>query len=140
MPPLHTSSVLQKLGHISVPLVAASAGMAEIGDEAEAAMTTRTIAEEKRIICDSCATGSDNSGAYTVDWATKALGEPRQTREHILRDRPLFTCQHIYLHEVSHDIRDLGTEKGIEALTKVIQESDAFKKVALLGQARDCER
>jgi hypothetical protein len=61
MQPLHTSSVLQKFGHTSVPLVAASVGVAEIGDEAKAVITTRTNAEEKRIICDSYAMGSDNS-------------------------------------------------------------------------------
>jgi hypothetical protein len=59
--PLHTSFVLQKFGHTSVPLVAASVGIAEIGDEAKVATATRINAEEKRIICDLCVMGSDDS-------------------------------------------------------------------------------
>ncbi|KAG2364066.1 hypothetical protein BDR07DRAFT_1402644 [Suillus spraguei] len=50
MQPLHTSSLVQKLGHI---LAAASVGVAEIGDEAKAITAARTIAEEKRMIWDS---------------------------------------------------------------------------------------
>ncbi|KAG1760302.1 hypothetical protein EDD22DRAFT_1051638 [Suillus occidentalis] len=50
MHPLHSSSRLQKLGQILAPAVSgAAAGLAEV-DEAKAATTTRTIAEETRIV------------------------------------------------------------------------------------------
>jgi hypothetical protein len=62
MHPLHSSLALQKLGQISAPAVSgAAAGLAEI-DEAKAATTTRTIAEETRIICESYDLGSDGFG------------------------------------------------------------------------------
>ncbi|KAG1896330.1 uncharacterized protein F5891DRAFT_958852, partial [Suillus fuscotomentosus] len=60
---------------------------------------------------------------------------PRQTREHLLRDCPLFICQRIHLHAVSNiNIlnKTLGMEKEIEAQAKLIHEPDAFKKVAIL--------
>jgi hypothetical protein len=41
-------------------------GAAEI-DDARLAMTARTIAEEKRIICDSCDIGSNNSEEHNTE-------------------------------------------------------------------------
>ncbi|KAG1814635.1 uncharacterized protein BJ212DRAFT_1512247 [Suillus subaureus] len=156
--------------------------MAEIGDEAKAAIATRTIAEEKRIICDSCAMGSDNSeedsrsgrrlafnaclqcqriasqGLIAIcrrlgtkapvpniaesslhcsnglSWLLMQRAATSNARAHLARSSTHLLARSIPRY---HTQRDLGTEKGIEALTKVIQESDAFKKVALLGQARD---
>jgi hypothetical protein len=55
MHPLHSSLEEQKLGQISVLAVS---GAAEV-DEAKAATTARTIAEETRIICASCDLGPD---------------------------------------------------------------------------------
>ncbi|KAG2037848.1 hypothetical protein BDR03DRAFT_956343 [Suillus americanus] len=65
-----------------------------------------------------CRTGHGYLGEYYVSFVptepTSCLcGDPRPTREHILRDCPLFT--QLYLREVSHDIilnEILGTEKG----------------------------
>jgi hypothetical protein len=54
---LHSSSLLHQVEHLPTPAVS---GAAEI-DDAKLAMTARTIAEEKRIICDLCDTGSTNS-------------------------------------------------------------------------------
>jgi hypothetical protein len=54
---LHSSSLLHQVGHLPTP---AESGAAEI-DDAKLAMTARTIAEEKRIICDSCDIGSNDS-------------------------------------------------------------------------------
>jgi hypothetical protein len=48
----------------------------------------------------------------------------------------------LHLREVSHNIilnEVLGTEKGIKALAKFIQESNPFKKVDMLQQERDHE-
>ncbi|KAG2147815.1 uncharacterized protein EDB93DRAFT_389554 [Suillus bovinus] len=60
---LHTSSLpLHQVGHLPTPTVsgAVAEGMAEI-DEVKLAMTARTTAAEKRIICDSRDIVSDNS-------------------------------------------------------------------------------
>lgn len=86
-----------------------------------------------------CRTGHGFMGEYYATFVPTEptrcpCGEPRQTREHILRDCPQFTRQRIHLREVSYNIilnEILGTEKGIKALATFIKESSAFKKAAL---------
>lgn len=86
-----------------------------------------------------CRTGHGFFGEYYATFVPTepimcSCGEPRQTREHILRDCPLFARQRIHLRHVSYNIilnEILGTEKGIKALAKFIEESSAFKKVGL---------
>jgi len=54
---LHAESPKQNRGHLSAVVAPAkSAGIADI-DDVKAATTARTIAEEKRIVCDSCDMG-----------------------------------------------------------------------------------
>ncbi|KAG1859531.1 hypothetical protein DFJ58DRAFT_780105 [Suillus subalutaceus] len=60
---LHAPSLMHHPGHLS-----ALAGTAEI-DDARAATTASTIAEEKRIFCDSCNMGLDDSEEDSRDTA-----------------------------------------------------------------------
>ncbi|KAG1778178.1 hypothetical protein EV702DRAFT_968614, partial [Suillus placidus] len=54
-------------------------------------------------------------------------GEPRQTRTHVLCKCPLFIRQRRHLHDVLGNLIPsiMGTVKGIMALVKFIEESDA---------------
>ncbi|KAG1807298.1 uncharacterized protein BJ212DRAFT_1282164, partial [Suillus subaureus] len=71
----------------------------------------------KRILCIFCSTSCP-------------CGERRQAREHILCYCPLFNRQRIHLHEFSRHLilsEIMGTEKGITAMVKFLEESDTFK-------------
>ncbi|KAI6094634.1 hypothetical protein EDD16DRAFT_1500657, partial [Pisolithus croceorrhizus] len=59
-------------------------------------------------------------------------GEPFQTCEHVIASCPIYESKCDILHSASEDlvVMDLlGTEKGIEALIKLLNEMDAFKKL-----------
>jgi hypothetical protein len=69
MQALHAELPKQNRGHLSAVVAvvapAKSAGIADI-DDVKAATTARTIAEEKRIVCDSCDMGSSNSARNSI--------------------------------------------------------------------------
>lgn len=72
MQALHAELPKQNRGHLSAVVAvvavvapAKSAGIADI-DDVRAATTARTIAEEKRIVCDSCDMRSSNSARNSI--------------------------------------------------------------------------
>lgn len=83
-----------------------------------------------------CRTGHAFTGEYYSSFVPSEAvscpcGERLQTREHILATCPTFESKRDALRSASEDlvITDiLGTEKGIEALSQFLQETDAFKK------------
>ncbi|KAG1731283.1 hypothetical protein EDB19DRAFT_1640923, partial [Suillus lakei] len=94
-----------------------------------------------------CRTGHGFIGEYYVSFvptepSSCLCRENHVKRENTLCECPLFTHQRTHLRDVSRNIilnEILLTEKGIEALAKFIQESDVFKKVAILEQNGDFE-
>ncbi|KAI6111606.1 hypothetical protein EDD17DRAFT_1465112, partial [Pisolithus thermaeus] len=59
-------------------------------------------------------------------------GEPFQTRKHVIASCPIYESKRDILRSASEDlvVTDLlGTEKGIEALIELLNETDAFKKL-----------
>ena len=64
-------------------------------------------------------------------------GAPFQTRQHILQDCPRYEAARHILREASKHINlptILGTDKGIDALTKFLEQSGTFTKTGELPQ------
>ncbi|KAJ3851409.1 hypothetical protein EV368DRAFT_43203 [Lentinula lateritia] len=84
-----------------------------------------------------CRTGHAYTGEYYSQFSPHEnvncpCGEELQTREHILRACPKYRDHQYILQKVFDDIclKDiLGTSKGIEALTKFLDESGAFTRM-----------
>ena len=85
-----------------------------------------------------CRTGHGYNGEYyrrfvPTESTRCQCGEGLQTREHVLRECPLFNEHRPYLRKVSEDIslpEILGTRDGISALTTFLEKSGAFTKSA----------
>ena len=83
-----------------------------------------------------CRTGHGYNGEYyrrfvPTESTRCQCGEGLQTREHVLRECPLYNEHRPYLRKVSEDIslpEILGTRDGISALTTFLEKSGAFTK------------
>lgn len=83
-----------------------------------------------------CRTGHGYSGEYyrrfvPTESTQCQCGEALQTREHILRECPLYDEHRPYLRKVSEDVslpEILGTRDGISALITFLEKSGAFSK------------
>ncbi|KAJ3840660.1 hypothetical protein F5878DRAFT_522408, partial [Lentinula raphanica] len=81
-----------------------------------------------------CRTGHAYIGEYYSKFVPSKnvdcpCGEARQTREHILRECPVYEDYRYILQKVSQDVclaDILGSEDGIEALTEFLELSGAF--------------
>jgi hypothetical protein len=95
-----------------------------------------------------CRTGHGYIGEYYNKFVPSEnidcpCGEAIQTREHVLRECPLYEDHRHILEEVSRDIsvpEILGTKEGISALAEFLDVSGAFTKTGEPRQTKDLPR
>ncbi|KAJ6622184.1 hypothetical protein B0H10DRAFT_1788400, partial [Mycena sp. CBHHK59/15] len=78
-----------------------------------------------------CVTGEHYSKFVPSEDVDCPCGEASQTREHLLRECPLYEDQRYILENLSRDVSPpeiLGTKKGIEALAEFLDKSGVFTK------------
>jgi ribonuclease HI len=86
-----------------------------------------------------CFTGEYYSKFVPSENIDCPCGEAVQTREHLLRECPLYEDQRPILEKVSRDVslpEILGTQKGITALAKFLEKTGAFTKTGQQRQPR----